>query len=97
MGHDHHGHFVNRMNWNFSPDRHKDDDEEYFLSLEESFFDFSRKLWTNQKFICYNCHYEDFVSDSTAYYYLVFGDFHQNEPVGFECPNCGGPMVGQDR
>ena len=87
------GHFVSRSTWRSRPGKPKGKARRK-RNLEEAYFGFTKELDTNQKYVCHNCHYADFVSDETAYYYLVFGDFHNHEPSGFECPNCGGPMVG---
>lgn len=64
-------------------------------NLEQALNRIPERLATNQAYLCNNCHYRDFVSDDAAYYYSVFGDFAHDETPGFECPNCGGPMIAQ--
>jgi len=86
------GHFLPRNTWRHIPG-HTKDEETHPRSLDQAYFEFPWDLSKEQKFICNNCHYEDYISENAAFYYLVFGDFAHDEPAGFECPNCGGPMV----
>lgn len=85
-------HFVSRDTWRQDGELPKGESD-HPRSLDESFYAFPDDLCTDQKFICHNCHYEDFISDDAAFYYLVFGDFVHDEVPGFECPNCAGPMT----
>ena len=94
MDQPHSSHFVSRDSRRYDLEP-SDNTSIHEKGLPEAYFGFSREIRTNQKFICFNCHYEDFIPDETAYYYLVFADFEADEPPGFECPNCGGPMVGE--
>jgi len=57
-----------------------------FLAILEVIF----KETFLQPTLCFSLYFDDAV-----YYYLVFGDFGSDEPLGFECPNCVGPMVGE--
>jgi len=86
------GHFISRDTWRQLPEIPKGEFEST-RTLDEAYFSFANELGTNQKLVCYNCRYEDFINDDAVYYYLVFGDFVDDEPKGFDCPNCGGPMT----